>query len=394
MKTNTAAALAALAAPAASSMLTHCPGSSSAGCYSWAVPSASSSDIYFQISAPSSYTWIGLGLGSQMAGAEMFIIYQDGSGNVTLSTRTASGEVEPEYQARSGVELIAGSGVTGGKMVANVKCSGDCSSNMDRSGSNSWIGAWRRNGDLQSTSASAELEEHNDHFSFRVDMSQASVNSDSNPFVGTSQDSTKNNGNSNSDSNNSSGGSNSGVTEESSSASDTIINAHGIIMAIVFAILYPIGAILMPILASWIVHGGVQFIAFLAMWAGFGLGYYYANSQNTFFTNTHTRMGTIVVALLGIQPILGWIHHASYKRYQRRTFISHVHIWYGRILMALGIVNGGLGMQLASTATKYRIAYAVVSGVFGGLYIGSAIWGAIKRRRAPLASSKNSGSSG
>lgn len=62
--------------------------------------------------------------------------------------------------------------------------------------------------------------------------------------------------------------------------------------------------------------------------------------------------------------------------------------------MALGIVNGGLGMQLASTATKYRIAYAVVSGVLGGLYIGSAIWGIIKSRRAPIASSKNSGSSG
>lgn len=392
MKSYSAATLAALAAPAAASMLTHCPSSSSAGCYSWAVPSTSSSDVYFQISAPSSYTWIGLGLGSRMAGAEMFIIYQDGSGNVTLSTRTASGEVEPEYEARSGVELIAGSGVTNGKMVANVKCSGDCSSNMDRSGSNSWIGAWRRNGDLQSTSASAELEEHNDHFSFSVDMSKASVKSNSNPFLGTSQDSTNNNGNS--DSSNS-GGSNSGVTEQDSSASDTIINAHGIIMAIVFAILYPIGSVLMPILGRWLVHGVVQFIAFLAMWAGFGLGYYFANSEGTFFTNTHTRMGTIVVALLGIQPILGWIHHSSYKRYQRRTFISHVHIWYGRILMALGVVNGGLGMQLASTDTKYRIAYAVVSGVIGGLYIGSAIWGAIKRRRAPLASSsKNSGSSG
>lgn len=262
-------------------MLTHCPGSSSAGCYSWAVPSSSSSDVYFQISAPSSYTWIGLGLGSGMAGAEMFLIYKDGSGNVTLSTRTASGEVEPEYEARSGVELIAGSGVKDGKMIANVKCSGDCSRNMDRSGSNSWIGAWRRNGDLQSTSASAEIEEHNDHFSFRVDMSQASVNSGSNPFLGTSEDTTKNNNNGNSNNSNNSGGSNSGVTEEDSSASNTIINAHGIIMAITFAILYPIGAILMPILGSWIVHGVVQFVAFLAMWAGFGLGYYFANSENT-----------------------------------------------------------------------------------------------------------------
>jgi hypothetical protein len=105
-------------------------------------------------------------------------------------------------------------------------------------------------------------------------------------------------------------------------------------------------------------------------------------------------MGTIVVALLGIQPILGWIHHSAYKRHQRRTFVSYVHIWYGRALMALGIVNGGIGMHEAGTDSKYKIAYAVVAGVLGGLYIGAAIWGIIKSRRSPRVSSKESGSSG
>jgi hypothetical protein len=113
-----------------------------------------------------------------------------------------------------------------------------------------------------------------------------------------------------------------------------------------------------------------------------------------FFNSTHTRLGTIVVALLGIQPILGWVHHSMYKRHQRRTLISHVHIWYGRILMALGIINGGFGLKDHSASMGYKIGYAVVAGVLGGLYIGAAIWGIIKRRRAPRVSSKGSGSSG
>lgn len=106
------------------------------------------------------------------------------------------------------------------------------------------------------------------------------------------------------------------------------------------------------------------------------------------------RLGTIVVALLGIQPILGWIHHSRYKRHQRRTFISHVHIWYGRILMVLGVINGGFGLRDQDAKMSYKIAYAVVAGVLGGLYIGAAIWGAVKRRRSPRVSSKSSGSSG
>jgi hypothetical protein len=220
-----------------------------------------------------------------MAGAEMFLVYKDGSGNVTLSTRTASGEFEPEHVERSGVELLAGSGVKDGKMVANVKCSGDCSRNMDTSGSNSWIAAWLSGGQLQSTSVSASLTEHSDHFDFGIDMSQASISSDANPFLSSSGDSNSSGGSSDSDST-SSGGVSSG-----DSVSATVLTAHGVVMAVTFAILYPIGAILMPILGRWLVHGVVQFIAFLLMWAGFGLGYHYSNTLGivSFPQSTHGK---------------------------------------------------------------------------------------------------------
>lgn len=210
-----------------------------------------------------------------MAGAEMFIVYKDGSGNVTLSTRSAPGEVEPSYEKRAGVELLDGSGVENGKMIANVKCSGECSSSLDTSGTNSWIAAWLSNGDLASKSTSAELQQHNSDHGFRVNLADASINGDGNPFVGSLASD-------NSGSSSSNGGSNDGaVSSDNSSPSDMIITAHGIVMAVTFAILYPIGAILMPLIGKWFVHGIVQFVAFLAMWSGFGLGYYYANQENS-----------------------------------------------------------------------------------------------------------------
>lgn len=44
-------------------------------------------------------------------------------------------------------------------------------------------------------------------------------------------------------------------------------------------------------------------------------------------------------------------------------------MYYGRVLLILGIINGGLGLQLASDSPAYsragEIAYSVVAGVAG-----------------------------
>lgn len=78
---------------------------------------------------------------------------------------------------------------------------------------------------------------------------------------------------------------------------------------------------------------------------------------------THTVFGTVIVALFVLQPFLGLIHHNFYKKYQKRTGISHTHIWFGRIIMVLAIINGGLGLQLAANSTGGEIAYGVIAGV-------------------------------
>lgn len=52
----------------------------------WNVP-ASGNDLYVQISAETSHGWAATGIGSQMQGALMFVIYPAGNGNVTVSPR-------------------------------------------------------------------------------------------------------------------------------------------------------------------------------------------------------------------------------------------------------------------------------------------------------------------
>ena len=93
-------------------------------------------------------------------------------------------------------------------------------------------------------------------------------------------------------------------------------------------------------------------------------------------------MGTIVVALIGLQPILGWLHHMYFRKHQQRGVISHFHVWFGRALMIIGIVNGGLGIKLAGSPRGFLIAYAVLAGIFGVAYVGAAIFGTFKKSRS------------
>ncbi|KAL6402745.1 hypothetical protein AUP68_14081 [Ilyonectria robusta] len=238
-----------------------------------------------------------------MSGSDMFVIYQDGSGNVTLSTRAGKGHYMPQYTQRSDIELLTGSGVVDGKMIANIRCS-ECD-NLDLGGSNSWIAAWKQGSSLDSSSLSASIQEHHGTDSFKVNFAKATITSDSNPFLNSSSNNSSSSGDGDSDSDDS--GSNgymgSAVTEGSSGGDDGISSAHGIIMSVVFLIGYPIGAVLMPLLGKWLVHAGWQVLAFLGMWAGFGIGYVAADktgdvSSSSIHNNASSLLTSVEMSIL------------------------------------------------------------------------------------------------
>ena len=65
-------------------------------------------------------------------------------------------------------------------------------------------------------------------------------------------------------------------------------------------------------------------------------------------------------------------------------------------MITLGIINGGLGLQLAKKTRMFPpmqstvIAYSVVAGVIWLIYVASAIYGERKRGRSQLAAAGKS----
>ena len=98
--------------------------------------------------------------------------------------------------------------------------------------------------------------------------------------------------------------------------------------------------------------------------------------------NHHPIIGILLFVLIFFQPFLGWLHHRFFKTHHRRTFWSHAHIWLGRFIITLGIINGGLGLQLAGNSVTGEIAYGVIAGVIWLVYVVSIIIGERKRSKS------------
>jgi hypothetical protein len=96
-----------------------------------------------QMIAPSNTAWLGLGQGSSMSGSNIFMIYSDGKGNVTVSPRLGVGNTEPSYTSSTQITVLEGTkSSSDGSMTANFRCD-NCLSwsggSTSTTGSSSWI---------------------------------------------------------------------------------------------------------------------------------------------------------------------------------------------------------------------------------------------------------------
>ncbi|CAJ2501355.1 Uu.00g042080.m01.CDS01 [Anthostomella pinea] len=187
---------------------------------------------------------------------------------------------------------------------------------------------------------------------------------------------------------------------------------HGILAALSFALLFPIGSLIMRVYPSrhaWLLHAGTQLIAYMFYIPAAGLGLYLvstiripssrsSSTSNTSYTSilsqggiaaAHPIMGILLLAALFLQPFLGWLHHRRYKTLRRRTAYSHAHLWLGRGAVTLGIVNGGLGLRLARANRRTVVAYSVIAGVMWTLWITFAVLGEVRRARAAREAKQN-----
>lgn len=60
------------------------------------------------------------------------------------------------------------------------------------------------------------------------------------------------------------------------------------------------------------------------------------------FDRGHQIIGILAVVALFIQALLGYQHHRNYKKTGQRTVVSHFHLWIGRAVIVLGILNAVL----------------------------------------------------
>jgi anaerobic C4-dicarboxylate transporter len=68
---------------------------------------------------------------------------------------------------------------------------------------------------------------------------------------------------------------------------------------------------------------------------------------------------------------VGVFQHFLYRKKGGRTPVSHIHIWFGRIVLICAAVNGGLGLKLAAMTASNKagqIAFGVIAGVMAVFY--------------------------
>lgn len=426
--------------------------------------SSGSGDIFFQLSAPTSYEWVALGQGTAMTGSNIFLVYtSSGGNNVTVSPRLASGYREPNYNSDAQITLLEGSGVSNGRMIANVKCSncgswsGGDMSFKDSSGK--WVFAYHSSGGPKnSNDQSASISQHDNQGAFDWAWASAKGGNSANPFTaapagsgtGTgavtatscvprptsgaaavSETSTRAATSTQSDDDDddrstrrgqptefptnyrsrfptptaipndkrqeinycdstdptNSNGAFTPILSGAQSSMKKRLAAHGILASLAFVIFFPAGAIAIRLASFPLVvafHAVFQVFAYLVYIAAFGLGVTMANDLQV-LNSRHPIIGIVVFVLIFLQPFLGFTHHSLFKKHQTRTFVSHAHIWLGRIVIALGIINGGLGFKLAESmgqgSKSGKIAYAVLAAVFGAVWIAAIVIGERKRAK-------------
>jgi hypothetical protein len=344
-----------------------------------------------------------------MAGANIFVIYPSSDGkNVTLSTRQGVGNIQPLHTTAVQAVLLEGSGVSNGIMTANIKCS-NCNSwdggSMDFSKSSTdWIYSVGSGSPFKSDALDATITYHgpSGRSSFVWDLSPAKGGSSVNPFVAVRT----NGGNATSGGNATNGDNAPNVTTTSTGSSsgsspsasfdpekfDRILLAHGVIAGLVFLGLFPIGGIVIRLFSFagviW-VHAAIQAIGHLLFIVAFGLGVWMWMTL-PLDSLVHPILGSIIFAILIIQPLTGFLHHRLFVRSHAnaaaaekpagRTAVSWIHIGTGRVAILAGIINGGLGLWLAGVMGAGNIAYAVLAAFMGSLYIVSIVIG--ERRRS------------
>lgn len=332
-----------------------------------------SGPIFFQLTAPPAVKWIALGQGARMVDGNLFIVYAGSGGNVTLSTRKAVDHVEPKYNPKVDAFLLDGSGFHHGNMTANIQCN-NCMHLFDGRpivGSHSdWIWAMAHGEPMMSSNVSSPIPQHDWHGIFTLNLTEGVGGETENPFLVSSHtiiDHT--------------------FKSEQQQVSDARLHkkriAHGVITSIAFVLLFPNFALTLYILPSrWTVpaiHAPLQIFAVGLALGGYAIGFSVAHDLQE-GNDYHPILGHIaVLGVAVLMPVLGIVQHLRFRKLGIKTIWGVMHRYLGRFLVALGIINGGVGFHYAigknpNIPPASPIAYGIICASVGLIYVTVIYW--------------------
>ncbi|KAF7588259.1 hypothetical protein BBP40_005945 [Aspergillus hancockii] len=351
--------------------------------------SSNTHDMYLTMTVTqgSDLGWTAIGTGPMMTGSLMMVVYGDPRSEEppTVSIRTTVGHRNPdliteEDTGGADIRLLQSSWQPvqddSSSSTFLAKVSLVCYSCHLWPGSNKgssllsatetslpWIWAWNNDQKFPAFSRDAHLDMHNGGYgTFYVDMSRSINNAKSLPPLPVIQPGVRTLGTSDTPID---------MTKTSKLFNPkTLAYTHAFVMGLAFLCLFPLGVLTMRSQSSkaFKYHWVIQLMASLCVGFGAVLGLVMSRGS---IGSPHKATGIVVTVALSIQGILGWRHHMVFLQIRRRTWISHAHIWTGRVVMVVGWANVISGLLMKGFSQAWIV---LVSGLVVGEVAGLTFW--------------------
>jgi hypothetical protein len=127
-----------------------------------------------------------------------------------------------------------------------------------------------------------------------------------------------------------------------------LVTLHAICLGGSFVVLFPLGVGLLRFFNSFRLHWMLQAIATVICIIGLAAAVALSilDVEYSSFTAAHQIIGFLVIVVLMLQLVLGYAHHATYKRVGGRTWATYMHLWTGRTVVVIGMINTALYVTL------------------------------------------------
>ncbi|KAI1165582.1 hypothetical protein F5B18DRAFT_610236 [Nemania serpens] len=319
---------------------------------------SSSTDLFFSIAFPVHTAWVSIGLGASTMKDNPLVLmaYPSASGkNVTISPRRCSGHSEPVYDSEINVKALPETGLFNDTtFVFNGVCSNCRSWSRDgkidiSSTTQEMAFATGPGGDTRSDNPRESVKVHWTYGSFTMDLVHA-TGAAGVPQIPASANVTS-----------------VGSVQQSEETGyvDKKAILHAVLMILAFVGVWPFGILVLRVGGSVRWHAINQAVAFGLVVIGAIIGFVISTSytRSSKFNTAHQIVGIFVFIFVIAQLVLGYLHHRIYKKTQQPTKMAPIHVWLGRVVILLGIVNGFTGFPLALSPNYDFALLGVVAAV-------------------------------